>query len=192
MGLVRRIYLTLTLLVGSVPCVAQDPFSELEFHLQGSQNLGPNVLDGQWQMGRGAKVSVSTPFYLGNWDMNFAIHRFNALSDVPGFGALWVSSGWGINVRLHPRLTIKPSLSIGNYRMSFDDSTTTFSGESSESDFVGSLAMLISFDVGRRWFLYSQAEYLMVQTTPRINLWFLSTGIGFRVPTGKHIKAILE
>jgi len=190
--LVSRIIFMLTLMAICLPCSAQDPFSELEFRFQGSQNVGPNDLRGYWQLARGGKVSVSTPFYAGNWDLSIAIHRFNASSEVPGFGALWIGSGWGINFSVHPKVTVRPMIGIGNYRMSFDDSAITFSGESSESDFARNLGMVISFDTGHRWFVFSQAEYLVVHTKPRLNLWFLSIGIGLRMPSGEFIRAILK
>ncbi len=192
MGLVRRIATALTLFAISLPCDAQDPFSQIEIRLQGSLNMGAADLQEYWQLARGGKLSIGTPFYAGDWGVSLAIHRFNPSSDVPGFGALWIGSWWGINIDAHPKVSVKPMIGIGNYRMSFDDSATTFSGESSESDFVGNLGMLILFDAGRRWFVFSEAEYLTVQTSPRMNLWFLSAGIGLRIKSGEVLKALLE
>lgn len=188
----RGILCILILIVISLPCFAQDPFSELEIRVHATQNVKHNFQEYQWNLARGVKASLGTPFYAGQWDVTIAIHRFHSSGGVPGFGALWISSAWYPMVSLHPSVTIKPMIGVGNYRMSFDDTVTSFSGESSESEFVGHLGMMISFDISQKWFIFTDLEYLRVQTQPLMHLWFCSAGIGFRWKASELIKTILE
>ncbi len=182
----------LVLLAVAAPCVAQDPFSSLEIRVQATQNVNQNILHDHWHSGRGMKASLITPFYFGDWGISLGVHRFDTRSDVPGFGALWISSDWGVKLPLGYRFALTPMIGIGNYRMSFDTAVTTFSGESSESDFVSSASLQASLRINRKWFLFGQAEYLRVQTRPLIQLWFGSAGIGYQMETGRLLKAILE
>jgi len=189
---VRQLLTTLVLILAAVPGFAQAPFSTLEFRTLGSLNINQSLLHTRWHPARGIKWSIATPFYAGDWDINLGIHRFDASADVPGFRALWISSGWGFEVPVHTRITLKQVIRIGNYRMSFDDASTSFSGESSESDFVGSAGVLGSFKFSHKWFLFAETEYLRVQTQPLMHLWFTSAGIGYRIQTGKTVKTFLE
>ena len=188
----KRTLSTLILSLTAIAGFAQEPFSTLELRIQGSRNLNRNILHERWHPASGAKLSVSTPFYAGEWEMNFGFHRFNASTNVPGFGALWINSGWRARIPVHAKVALKPAISIGNYRMSFDDSAFTYAGESSESDFAGSIAMLASLDLSRQWFVFGEAEYLRIQTSPRMHLWFASIGFGFRIQSGKLARTFLE
>ncbi|MCY4224504.1 MAG: hypothetical protein OXF06_06670 [Bacteroidetes bacterium] len=179
-------------MVFSLPSFAQDPFSELGLRLHATQNVRHNLSKDQWNLARGVKLSLGTPFYVGEWDVTIGIHRFHSSGRVPGFGAIWISSAWHPKISVSPRITLKPTIGIGNYRMSFDDAVSSFSGESSESDFVSNLGVMISFDISQQWFLFSEAEYLRVQTQPLMHLWFCSVGIGFRWKASEFIKTILD
>ena len=183
---------TLIFIASAASCLAQTPFSELDIRIQGTQNVNRTVLHENWKPARGWKFSLSTPFYAGDWEIHLGIHRFNASSPTPGFGVLWISSGWGNKIPVTRRITLHPSIAIGNYRMSFDDSGLESLSESNESDFVASVAILISFDIGDKWFLFGAADYLRIQTYPLMRLWFTSAGIGFRLQTGRRIQTFLN
>ena len=179
-------------MIFSLPSFAQDPFSELELRVHGTQNVRHNFQEDPWNLARGMKVSLGTPFYAGQWDVTIGIHRFHSSGKVPGFGALWISSAWHPMVSLSPRVTLKPTIGIGNYRMSFDDAGSRFSGESNESDFVSNLGLMITYDLNQQWFVFTEAEYLRVQTQPLMHLWFCSVGVGFRWKALEFVKTILE
>lgn len=182
----------LLLILIEVPSYAQAPFSRLDLSVRAVQNVNRTVLHEYWQPAKGIKISIATPFYAGDWEVHFGVHRFNASTDAPGFGALWISSGWGIRIPLGDQIILKPSVAIGNYRMSFDDSGTRYSGESSESDFVGSMGLMLSYTIGKTWYVFGQSEYLRIQTQPLMHLWFVSAGIGIQVPSGNLVQTLLE
>ncbi len=188
----RRTIGTLILLFATANSLAQDPFSKLEIRVRGTQNVNRTILHENWHPARGVKISLGTPFYAGEWELSLGIHRFNASSDVPGFGALWISSNWGIRIPIGSRFHLKPALAIGNYRMSFDDSGLGFRGENNESEFVGSTEIMGTFEFVRNWFLFGGVEYLRIQTTPLMRLWFSSVGIGVQIPSTGRMKKILE
>lgn len=188
----RHTLAILILICLAAPSLAQEPFSGLEFRIQGTRNVNRTLLHDYWHPAAGAKLSIATPFYAGDWEIHLGVHRYNATADAPGFGVLWISSGWGINIPLTDRITLKPGLGAGNYRMSFDEPVTGYSGEQSESDFAGNVGMLMALSIGRKWFVFSQAEYLRVQTRPLMHLWFISAGIGLQVNTGEFLKTFLE
>lgn len=172
--------------------LAQAPFSRLELRVRGTHNVNRNLLHQYWHPASGLILSAATPFYAGDWEANVGVHRFNGSAGVPGFGALWISSGWRIKIPVTTRIRLNPGIGLGNYRMSFDESVTSYSGERRESDFVGNIGVLASLDLGRQWFLFGQAEYLRVQTRPLMRLWFISVGIGLQVNTGEFLKTLLE
>ncbi len=188
----RHLLAILSLMLITADCLSQAPFSRLEFRVQGTHNVNRSLLHDYWHPASGVKMSAATPFYAGDWEVNLAVHRFNGSAGVPGFGALWISSGWGLTIPVTHRIRLKPGIGIGNYRMSFDESGTGYSGERRESDFVGSIGLLASLNIGRRWFLFSQAEYLRVQIQPLMHLWFLSMGIGLEMNMGNLLQTLLE
>ncbi len=188
----RRTIGTLILLFVTATSLAQAAFSSLELRVQGTQNVNRTILHENWHSARGVKISLGTPFYAGDWELNLGLHRFNASTDVPGFGALWINSGWGIRIPVGNWLILKPTLGIGNYRMSFDDSGLGFRGENNESEFVGSVEILGSVEFIHNWFLFGGVEYLQVQTTPLMRLWFASVGVGVQIPSTGRMKDFLE
>ena len=188
----KYILSALFLTLSATSSLAQSPFSRVQFRIQGTQNINRTHLHDYWHRARGLKISLATPFYVGHWEINLGIHRFDASADVPGFGALWLSSGWGVTVPVNSRIRLTPVLGAGNYQMSFDESVEGFSGESTESDFAGSLGVMASVDLGRNWFGFGQAEYLRIQTQPLMHLWFISVGVGREIETGRLIKFFLE
>ena len=188
----RRTLLTLLLILIGAPSHAQAPFSRLDFSVRAVQNVNRSALHEYWQPAKGIQVSIATPFYAGDWEVHLGVHRFNASADVPGFGALRISSGWGLRIPLRYGIALRPAVTLGNYRMSFDDSGTRYSGESSESDFVGSLGVMLTYTVGKTWYVFGQSEYLRIQTQPLMHLWFVSAGIGIQVPSGKLVQTLLE
>ena len=188
----KNILSTLFLVLSTVPSFAQAPFSRLQFLIQGGQNINRTYLHDYWHRASGLKVSLATPFYAGHWEVGLGIHRFDASANVPGFGALWISSGWGFTIPVTDRIHLTPVLGAGNYQMSFDESGGGFSGENTESDFAGSLGLMASVYLSRNWFGFTQAEYLRIQTQPLMHLWLISVGIGRESDAGRLIKIFLE
>ena len=91
------------------------PFATLELRLGGTQNVNSNFLHEFWAHGFGLEGGFTTPFYLGYAEMGGAVHRYrvNESAAVPGFDALLLYAGWGLD-KAFSRLHLEGGVRIGN------------------------------------------------------------------------------
>ena len=188
----QRVLVTLVLVAWAVQSRAQAPFSTVEFHVLATSNINRNLLHDYWRPGRGAAISLATPFYWGIMDAGATVHRYSALGDAPGFGAFWVFVGWSAELQPAGPLALRYGFRLGNYRMSFDGAETAFPGTSTESDLALSGGVALSVAISSTWVIFTRADYLRVHTTPLMRLWYASAGLAVRLPAGRRWRAILE
>ncbi len=179
----------------TTPVKAQErtePFSTIEFRLSGTSNVNKNFLHEFWKPGVGIETTFATPFYLGFVEFGGAVHRYGAETDVPGFAALLLYTGWGLGHDIADRLRVESSARLGNYRMTFDDEDTEFAGVVNESE----LAVMLNARVAIRALgpvsIYASGSYLQAYTFLRLKLWYASVGLSLRVPTSPGLKDFLR
>ena len=179
----------------ALPAQAQErtePFSTVELRVGGTSNVNRNFLHEFWKRGTGVELSFGTPFYLGFLEFGSALQRYEALGDVPGFGAVWLYAGWGLGVDVADRLRLEGSARIGNYHMGFDDAATEFAGVANESE----LAMMVNARVAVRAVgpvsIYVSGSYMQAYTFLRLKLWYASAGLSFRFKTPDGLKDFLQ
>ncbi len=191
----RRCLLLGILLLASGPALAQrtEPFSWVELRTSGALNVNRNFLHTYWQPGFGGEVSVATPFYLGYAELGGALHRYPVERfDVPAFTAVLVYAGWGLNVDVADRLRLEGGLRVGNYRMSFEDVESPFAGVKNESE----LALLVNARVAVRPVgpvsVFVGGSYMKAFTFLRLNLWYASAGVSYRLRSPDWLRDFLR
>ena len=169
---------------------ANTAFSTLEFRLSGTQNVHRNFLHTYWQPGIGGEATLATPFYLGFAEAGGAYHRYR-LDDpaVPAFDAVLMFAGWGLAAETN-QLRLEGSVRIGNYRMSFDEST--FAGVRNESELAlgvqGRLAVQVTGPIS----LHVAGSFLQAYTFLRLKLWYASAGLSYRLQTPRWAEEFLR
>jgi hypothetical protein len=176
--------------LGTTPSAAQR-FETLEVRASATQNVNRNFLHTRWQRGFGLDGSVTTPFYLGYLEGGGSFHRYRVAEPVrvPGFDALHLFAGWGLRGDVG-RLRVEGGLRLGNYRMTFDEST--FAGVRTESELVLSGRARMAVQVAGPLSLYVAGDYLKVYTFLRLKLWYASAGLSYRFQTPGWMKTFLR
>ena len=177
------------------PAQAQEraePFSTVDLHVSGTANVNQNFLHEFWKRGTGVEASLATPFYLGFVEFGSGLHRYEAEGDVPGFGAIWLYAGWGLSASVADRLRLESSARIGNYHMAFDDAATEFAGVANESELAVMLNARVSVRAVGPVSVYVSGRYLQAYTFLRLNLWYASAGLSFRLQTPEGLKDFLR
>lgn len=172
--------------------MAQEPFSTVELQVQVARNVNRSLLHEYWEPGVGGAASASTPFYLGYLEFGGALHRYNAATDVPGFGALWLYGGWGMHANVATRLKLEAGLHLGNYRMSFDSAGTEFSGTITESELVLGTSVRAALRLTGPVSVFAALRGLSVRTAPRMALWYGATGISATLPTPSGLRSFFR
>lgn len=168
------------------------PFETLEFRLSGARNVNQNFLHTFWQQGTGGEFSVATPFYLGYAEVGGAYHRYPVKQfTVPAFDALLSFAGWGLSGSVADRLRLEGGVRIGTYRMTFDE-ITDFPGVKNESE----LALMLNARLAVRPVgpvsLHVGGSYMKVYTFLRLNLWYASAGLSYRLNSPPWLKDFLR
>jgi len=174
----------------ALPGAAQR-FETVEVQASATQNVNRNFLHTRWQQGFGLAGSLTTPFYLGYLEVGSSFHRYRVAEPVrvPGFDALHLFAGWGLRGDLG-RLRLETGLRLGNYRMTFDEST--FAGVRTESELALSGRARVAFRVAGPVALYVAGDYLKVYTFLRLKLWYASAGLSYRFQTPAWMKTVLR
>ena len=180
--------------LSAMPVQAQqgtEAFSTVELRLGGTSNVNRNFLHEFWQSGTGVEAALATPFYVGFLELGTAIHRYEADQDVPGFGALWLYTGWGLGVDVADRFRLDGSARLGNYRMSFDDASE-FAGVATENELGVMLNARLAVRLVGPVSVYASGSYLQAYTFLRLKLWYASAGLSIRTPSPDWLKNILQ
>lgn len=166
------------------------PFSTLEFRLSGTQNVHRNFLHTYWQPGIGGEATLATPFYLGYAEAGGAYHSYRVDDPgVPAFHAMQIFAGWGLSAK-YSRLQLEGGVRIGNYRMSFDEST--FAGVRNESELALGVQGRLAVQVAGPVSLHVAGSYVQVYTFLRLKLWYASAGLSYRLQTPRWAEEFLR
>lgn len=172
--------------------MAQEPFSTIELQVQVARNVNRSLLHEYWEPGVGGAASASLPFYLGFLEFGGALHRYNAATDVPGFGALWLYGGWGMGTHVASRLRLEAGIHLGNYRMSFDSAGSEFSGTISESELVLGTSLRAALRLSGPVSVFAALRGLSVRTQPRFAVWYAATGISATIATPRALRSFFR
>ncbi len=191
----RLALLALMLLPAAVPpAQAQqrvEPFETVEVRLGGMSNVNRNFLHAFWKPGAGAEAAIATPFYLGFVEVGGAFHRYEAgPASVPAFDAVLLYAGWGLRLDVADRLRLEGGGRIGDYRMSFDE--VTFAGVRNENELALLLQARLALRPAGPVSVYVAGSYMKVYTFVRLNLWYVSAGLSYRLRSPGWLKDLLR
>ena len=158
----------------------------VDVSLHATADISKAVLHNNWEPGRGLAIEMTMPFYAGFIEFGGTFHQYSGRRDLPGFGALWIQAGWGLQYTWRSRVSFSSSAHLGNYRMSFDDPLNPYEGTLTESELVLSASGRLSVRIYGPLSLYGRADRLYVQTYPSINLWYASAGLSVRLSAGQR------
>ncbi len=181
-----------TLLPGVIvsPLHAQ-PFETLEWSVTGTVNVNRNFLHEFWRAEPGGGLNLTTPFYLGVAEAGGILHRYRAKSGaVPRFDALLIYVGWGLGLKVAPRLQWQNGFRVGNYRMMFDEDT--FAGERNESELALAFRSSLRFRLSERVAVRVSGSYMKVFTFHRLKLFHVSAGVSYRMRTPGWLREFLR
>ena len=168
-----------------------EPFETIELRVSGTANVNRNFLHNFWNQGTGVQVALATPFYLGFVEAGSALHRYEAVGEVPGLSAVWLYAGWGLGLDLADRLRLEGSARIGNYHMSFDEASA-FASVVNESELAVMLHARAALRAAGPAYIYVSGSYLQAYTFIRMKLWYVSAGVSFRLPSPNWLKVFLR
>ncbi|WP_456427219.1 hypothetical protein [Rhodocaloribacter sp.] len=181
-----------TLLPGVIvsPLHAQ-PFETLEWSVTGTVNVNRNFLHEFWRAEPGGGLNLTTPFYLGFAEAGGLLYRYGTKSGgVPRFDALLLYAGWGLRLKLAPRLAWQNGFRVGNYRMRFDDDT--FAGVRNESELALALHSSLHLRLSERVAVRVSGSYTKVFTFLRLKLFHVSAGVSYRMRTPGWLREFLR
>jgi hypothetical protein len=185
--------LALMLLPAVVPAqVRPAPFRTLDLGLTVLADVGRGALQRRWSPGPAVGLGVTTPFYLGYFELGAQYaHPTAHRGDVPGFRSLFVYAGWGGGRDLGSRLAAGGGIRVGVMAMRFDgDTLPAFRRRESELGVTGRAAL--RWMPARVWFVEGSVSYQSILTHPRMEQVFLAAGVGRRFATPAWLRDFLD
>lgn len=185
--------LALALLPAALPGQARPaPFETLDLGLTVLADVNRGVLQRRWSPGPAVGLGVTTPFYLGWFELGAQYAHPTALrNDVPGFRSLFVYAGWGGGRDLSSRLAAFGGIRIGVMAMRFDgDTLPAFRRRESELGVAG--RALLRWTFAGPWFVEGSVSYQSILTHPHMEQVFLAAGVGRRFVTPAWLRDFLD
>ena len=178
-------------IAGQAQSFQAQPFETVAIRVGGTANVYENFLHVFWERGVGGEASVATPFYLGYVEAGGAFHRYGVVQPtVPAFDAVLVFAGWGLRLDLAERLWIEAGPRIGTYRMTFDE--VTFTGVKNESELMLGVGARASLRLAGPLAVHAGGSYQKVYTFVRLNLWYATAGLSYRLRSPEWLKDVLR
>lgn len=176
-------------------CFAQqykEPFSSIDIRGGLLINSNRNLLHQYWKPGKGFFISADSPFYFGNIEAGIFYIPFKSLTfEIPDYKNYFFFLGFNKAVTLPFNVSFKSGLKLGSSFFKFaDDSLTAYESIESEIgiDFFASLKL--QFYEG--FHLNTSIDYLGIITNRKIQLLFLSAGIGYEFSTPLWMREFLN
>lgn len=188
--------MTLVTYLGSGVTVGQAPshqeFKTIQISLQRLYNVNTNEFHQFWQPGQGLGLTVTFPFYRGQFmaEMNrFQFQgRFPAITD---FQAFQIYAGWGQTVTILPRIKWLNGITLGNNFMVFDQGDAS-RGVKTESEFGLTLVSRIGFLIRSNWSVEAIIHRQFLFTSKPIKLTFAALAFSYSLNTPHWLEEFLR
>ena len=126
------------------------------------------------------------PIQLVWWDRHVG---FKALaSEQPDFTSLYIYLGWGYELALYRRLSWYNGFRIGSFLMRFD----VTSGNKTEQELALALNTGLRYPIAGRWSAALSTRYQVVYTHERIQLVYITAGLGRSFGMPRWLKEFLD
>ncbi len=166
------------------------PWSHSAISLNFISNINDTRFHRFWKPQSGLAVRWSMPFYFGEIEAEAGFYSFSALSEAqPDFFMATTALGWGLRRQVTERLSGLTAFRFGMGYMQFGTGSP-FTGLESEF-FIAPVAEL-RYHIHPHWYLAARAEHKRVFTYHRLDLTYISFGTGFRFPTPRILRSLLD
>jgi hypothetical protein len=168
------------------------PFETLDLGITVLGDVNHGALQEWWSPGPALGIGLTTPFYLGTFELGLQYAHPSALSDdVPGFRSLFVYAGWGGGGALGGGFTAGGGARVGIMAMRFDgDSLPGDRASESELGVAGRAA--VRWMPAGTWYAETSVSYQSVLTQHRMEQVFLAAGVGRRFDTPAWLRDFLD
>jgi len=151
---------------------------------------GSQMLESQWRIGTGGALSWSTPFYLGDLELQAVLlPMYSQTPDVPNVNNLLTTLGWSIPAEPFHGVQISAGFMFGNNFM-YRPSTGPLDGP--ESEFAGGLSADLRVRITDTLWFRTTLRQIRVYTYHRMDLTQIQAGLQIRFASPGWLVQILE
>lgn len=188
--------ITLLTSLGSVlpasPAQSDQAFKTTNISLHGFCDVSANEFHQFWHPARGLGLSVTFPFYRGQFTVEINTLRFKARNPViTDFRAFYLNSGWGYELTILPRLKWLNGFALGNNFMVFDQGDAS-RGVKTESEFGYTLKSQVNYFISSNWSFTGAVQRQFIFTAKRIRLVFVSLALSYCFKTPRWLEEFLR
>lgn len=191
----RAIVLFIALHVITPALPAQErpaPFDTIDLGLAVLADVNRGALHQWWSPGPALGLGLTTPFYLGSFELGMQYAHPTALrNDVPDFRSLFVYAGWGGGRTLGRGFAASGGLRVGIMAMRFDGDTLP-SDRANESELGTAARVALRWLPAGTWYAETSLSYQSVLTHVRMEQVFLAAGVGRRFATPAWLRDFLD
>ncbi|MBA3890236.1 MAG: hypothetical protein H0X64_06875 [Gemmatimonadaceae bacterium] len=167
------------------------PYSSLTVSVAASRQASSGRLDDYWDAGRGVRIDIHTPFYLGDAGLTATTLRYaTRTASQPGFRAIVAGANWrfpiGTTARLRPALSVE----AGNFMTIFDGDQPKGLGKESEIYAGGGASLGVAIAAGTAAVFGADARHVFTSTP--IRMVSLHAGIAHTFATPGWLRAVIE
>ncbi|RKX22614.1 MAG: hypothetical protein DRP51_02125 [Candidatus Zixiibacteriota bacterium] len=156
------------------------------------QNSNRNMFHNYWKPANGIDLNGESEFYFGKIELGTQIFSVKARKiEQPDFVAVNMYIGWGLDYKILSKLDIYSGFQVSNYYMNFDDDKIDVNLKS-ESEFSFGLKTGLKYNIGKSLFVDVSGYYQVIYTYHRIELLYISVGLGKTFETPKWLREFLN
>jgi hypothetical protein len=156
------------------------------------QNNNRNMFHNYWKPANGLEIQGETEFY--GWKVELGTQFFSVKAkniEQPDFMAVNICIGWGLEQKISSKLFLNSSFTVGNYLMNFNDDDIDVNLKS-ESEFSFGIKAGFKYNIGKNMFINLSGRYQVIFTYHRIELSYISIGLGKTFTTPKWLRRFLN
>ncbi len=176
----RLVILLMPLIIsGSLSAAGPQPFSTLKIQLQTAVDASRNRLHRYWQPAPGVGATVSTPFYFGEVEIAIrTLYYASSVKDVPGFQSTFGYLGWNTRLDLPWGWELAGGVGLGDIHLDFGKDEVN----PMEEELCVRAAARLERPIRNDYMFTIEVSRELVFTYRRINLTFISAGVGRTIP----------
>lgn len=178
--------------------ISQGAFSEIKFTITGNGVLGGNTVNKSWEPTGGIGFEVSTPYYIGNFELGARYTRYNELEfENSGFHSTYIFAGWHYThyTSGEKDLSIVPGIRFGSRYMIFDEEKTyrdEYRFSRFESEFCYEVLFRIQYRINNRLEFYTSAAINQTRFEIPYAEWIGTAGFTFVFNTSEGMENFLK
>ncbi len=168
------------------------PFKTISISVNYLQNSNRNMFHRYWKPANGFDLLAGSEFYFGQIELGAQISFIRAQnSQQPDYKSIYMYLGWGLEQKLISKLFLYSGFQLGHYYMNFDENNININLKS-ESEFGFGLKSGLKYFFGNNLFVTVSGRYQIIYTRHRIELSFVSIGLGRSFDTPNWLEEFLN